>query len=332
LSTNKYLCDNFLAQFLPSLNAIHLRELHLSSVGLRSSSSKVIVAYLSSSRCRLHVLKCNDNSLGFRGIKPILSAIHNSNYTLKSVELQDNQLQGKETSPEAFSDEEGLGSQSVPFTRNDVHTWRSYVTLLKKDLLRNSHLEREVHKQAVILLHYARSLLLVSRCRQESVDRKILPQPNQNNRMAACSSSQFKSLPLELQHHILSFFAPSLSSSQRVRVIDYATSAKTLPSLFPFLSTISHSSMHADGGNEMICIPDPPNNGHALRESIRSIKTNRNITLCSAHYCMGTSNSLLCRREKERIEFLETVGCNSFELDSGESTRSARELFTLLLV
>lgn len=331
MSANKYLCDNFFAQFLSSLNAIHLRELHLSSVGLTSSSSKAIVAYLSSSQCRLHVLKCNGNSLGFRGIKPIICAIHNSNYTLKSVGLHDNQLQGKGTSPEVLSDEEGSGSQSVAFTRDDVHTWRSYVTLLKKDLLRNSHLEREVHKQAFILLHYARSLLLVSRCRQEFVDRKTLPQPHQNSRMSACSSFQFKSLPPELQHHVLSFFAPSLSSSQRVRVIDYATSAKTLPLLFPFLSTISHSSMHADGGNEMICIPDPSNNGYTL-ESIRSIKTNRNVTLCSAHYCMGTSSSLLCRREKERIEFLETVGCNSFELNPGEGTRSARELFTLLLV
>lgn len=306
MSANKYLCDTFFTQFLPSLNAIHLRELHLSSVGLTSSSSKIIATYLSSSQCKLHVLECNGNSLGLRGIKSITCAIHNSNYTLKSVGLHDNQLQSRETSSETSSDEEGSGRQSVSHTRNDVHTWRSYVTLLKKDLLRNSHLEREVHKQAVILLHYASSLLLVSRCRQELVDRKTLPQPHQNNRMAACSFSQFKSLPLELQHHILSFFAPSLSSSQRVRVIGYAASAKT-------------------------CIPDPSDNGYALRESIWSIKMNRNIMSCSAHYCMGTSNALLCRREKERIEFLETVGCNSFELDPGESTCSAREIFTLSL-
>jgi hypothetical protein len=347
VTTNKYLSDKFLANFLPSLDAPHLHELQLSAIGLTSSSGKIIASYLSSPRCRLHVLKCNGNSLGLRGIKPVIRAIQSHDYTLRSIELYANRLQDEETdsSGGASSDGEADDQKISSLTGNDILTWMSCEALVKKILLRNNHLKREVNKQSIILLRYARPLLLQSQRRKGPVDTNGPPQttlalpyiPWGYDMGLGCHKwfppFRFRSLPLELQHHTLSFLAPSLSSSQRIRVIDYATSTKTLPSLLPPLSTLSRS-VHFGSGDGVSYVPDPSSIEYALGGTIWSLKPSHKpfITSGMADSCIGSSNSLLCKRENERIRFLEVVGCDSFELDPGESARSAREILTLSLI
>ncbi|KAF5363501.1 hypothetical protein D9756_000347 [Leucocoprinus leucothites] len=343
VTTNKHLSDGFIANFLPLLDAPRLHELQLSAIGLTSSSGKLIASYLSSPRCRLHVLKCNGNSLGLRGIKPIVRAIQSQNYTLRSIELYANQLQDEESDSESqTSSDEGQGDQRIGLTRNDIQTWKSCESLVKNILLRNTHLKREVNKQATTLLRYARPLLLQGQRRQgprdnRSPPRSPLQQPYRPRGYNFDFSGfyppfRFRSLPLELQHHILSFLAPSLSSSQRIRICDYATSIKTLPPLLPPFSTLART-MHVRNGDGIACIPDPSSIEYALGGTIWPVKRYRDpfSPICSADRCMGSSNSLLCRGEKERIEFLEVVGCDTFELESREGARSTRELFTLSL-
>ncbi|KXN89553.1 hypothetical protein AN958_05420 [Leucoagaricus sp. SymC.cos] len=323
LTTNKYLSDPFIANFLPALDAPHLHELQLSAIGLTSHSGKVIAAYLSSPRCRLQVLRCNGNSLGLRGIKPIVRAIERQNYSLRNIEFYANQLQNEETdSGSTSTSEEEEGNRKITLKRNDIQTWKGCEALVKTILLRNTHLKREVNKQSVILLRYARPLLLLGQRRQN------LPENTATERQ-----TQLQSLPLELQHHILYFLAPSLSSSQRTRVFDYATSVKTLPQLLPSLYTLSRS-VHVGSGNGMTCILDPSSIEFAPGETIWPVKSNHNPfkPACSVGRCMGSLNSLLCGREKERIKFLEVVGCDVFDLEPGEGARSSRELYTLSLI
>ncbi|KAJ3575821.1 hypothetical protein NP233_g830 [Leucocoprinus birnbaumii] len=320
VTTNKHLSDSFLAHFLPSLDSPYLHELQLSAIGLTSSSGKLISAYLSSPRCRLHVLKCNGNSLGLQGIKPILRVMQSRNYTLRSIELFANQLQDEETESESEdSSDENTSGRTIVLTKNDIQTWKDCEALVKKILLRNTHLKREVNKQAVILLHYARPLLLEAKRRRGPVDPRVSSQPPlqlpyepwgyDSGFSRFYPPFQFRSLPLELQHHILSFLSPSLSSSQRIRVLGYATAAKTLPSLLPPLSTVSRS-VHVGNGHGTACIPDPSSIEYALGGTIWPVKSHRSTfdPICTPDRCMGSSNSLLCRREKERIEFLENVG------------------------
>ncbi|KAF5349951.1 hypothetical protein D9756_009249 [Leucocoprinus leucothites] len=339
---NKRLSDGFITNFLPSLDTPRLRELRLSAIGLTSSSGKLIASYLSSPRCRLHVLQCNDNSLGLRGIKPIVRAIRSQNYTLRSIELYTNQLQDEETASDSqTSSDEGQGNERIGLTRNNIQTWRRCESLLKQILLRNILLKREINKQATTLLSYARPLLLRG-CRQGLIDNRApvqlpLQSPNASRGhnvgfLTVYQSFRFKSLPLELQHYVLSFLAPSLSSLQCIRVIDYATSANTLPSFLRLFSTLSRK-MHIRSGDHIARIPDPSGIESALGGIIWPAEQHRDpiSSTCSTNRCMGSSGSLVCRHEKERMEFLEVVGCDTFELEPGEGTGSTREVFTLSL-
>lgn len=322
MSSNYHLSDTFLAHFLSELDAPHLRELHCSGIGLTPISGNTIAAYLSSPRCRLQVFKCNGNFLGLRAIKSIIRAIRKCNYSLRSVEFYANRLESGETdSTNDDSDEDS--------TKENMRTWADCEALLKDILLRNIHLKREVNKQSVALLRCARPLLLHSKRRLAPAVSDAPPQDyTPTYSFERSPPFAFRKLPLELQHHILSFFAPSLSSSQRIHIFNYASSTDTLPLLLPPLSTLTRSVRPGSA-----CIPDPASIEYALGGTVWALKADHNplYPKCTVDRCMGSSNSLLCRREKERLQFLENVGCDTYELEPGEAARSAREIYTLSL-
>jgi hypothetical protein len=269
LTTNRALSDAFVAVFIPSLNCSSLREMHLSAIDMTHRSARHLVSYISSQRCRLHTLKCNGNSLGYKGVKAIIRAIESSNYSLTHVELYSNQLAERQVS---LSDT-GSDSDSDP---NPTHldAWKEAESQIQHILSRNRRLKRETEKQAFGLLRYSRSLLLPS----------------------TSAYSPFKALPTELQHYILSFLAPTLSPSQRIAVLTYGSDVNTLPKLLPNIWSLN------SGG----CVPDPLSLGFSQFGMTNG---------CSRGKCMGSGNSLVCRREQERQSWLETMGCAAY--DSG---------------
>lgn len=341
LNTNRYLSDAFLADFLSALDAPHLRELQISAIGLTSLSGTTVANYLSSPRCHLHLLKCNGNSLGLRAIRSIVRAIGRNNYRLRSIELYANQLQDDRTESPSGSDASGGEGEDQRTDRtHPLRSWKDCEPVLRNLLFRNTHLKREVSKQSITLLRYARPLLLQSKLRRATTEGDV---PLQTHSPPSFTSRQedsdcvppfpFRCLPLELQHYTLSFFAPSLSSSQRIRIFNYASSADTLPQLLPPLSTLTRSVRFGPAGG-IGCIPDPSSIEYALGGTVWPIQRNQDPfhPTCTMDRCMGSSNSLLCRREKERLQFLEAVGCDTYELEPGEKARAARELYTLSLI
>lgn len=92
LTSNQLMSDAFIEEFLPALTSIHLRELHLSAMNITSHSLPYIKEYISSSRCKLNVLKCNGNSLGLHAVHSIIQAAGLYNYSLITLELHSNHL------------------------------------------------------------------------------------------------------------------------------------------------------------------------------------------------------------------------------------------------
>lgn len=97
-------------------------------------------------------------------------------------------------------------------------------------------------------------------------------------------------LPLEIKQHILTFLAPHLSTAQCLRIFDYASSPATLPLL-------STSSSHS-------CLPDPS----AVPFGLSAAPPRRP---CEGGVCMGAGNSLSCRREVLRADWLLKVCCDA---------------------
>jgi hypothetical protein len=159
LATNRTLSDQFVEHFLPALDSPHFREIHLSAMDLTSRSTPYIVSFISYSRCSLHTLKCNGNSLGFRSVMSIIRALERCNFRLFKVELYSNQL----------ADGHVIGSNSDVDDGDDVmsaksNIWKDSERKLKQLLLRNDYLKKVTETDAVRLLSYSRVLLFRPRC------------------------------------------------------------------------------------------------------------------------------------------------------------------------
>lgn len=319
LSTNRNLSHRFMESFFPMLKSHHLGELHISAIGITSTSVRRLNAYLSSPhRCHLHTLKCNGNGLGFRAVKSIIRTLERSNYSLQVLELYSNNLADEDTVDE---DED---EQSGPIS------WKESETALKQILARNTYLKRETEKQALGLIRYARTLLL--HC---TIDPEPLPTitptlepcsdvcaciPSAKGRLSATpprsvpeSTLAFDSLPIELQLYILSFLAPILSPAQRIRIYRYASNPLTLPRLLPCLPSTNARS--ASGSS--VCVPDPSSLDFGEGGNVWSFGGVSSGGGCASGQCMGSRNSVVCHRDKERKVWLAEVGCKFYEPDNG---------------
>ncbi|GJE85313.1 RNI-like protein [Phanerochaete sordida] len=142
---------------------------------------------------------------------------------------------------------------------------------------RNNILINTVSKEARTLLRASRILLLRG------------SRPRENIQASTNASARgYPELPLELKQDILAFLAPHLSTPQCLRIFDFASSPTTLP----FLSV---SSAHG-------CLPDPSAVPFGLSVAPQ--------TPCAGGVCMGAGNSLSCRRETLRADWLLKVGCD----------------------
>ncbi|TFK49021.1 RNI-like protein [Heliocybe sulcata] len=217
LASNTLLSDPFISQFLPTLDARKLRELHLSMMDMTSLSTDPLIHFLSSHRCRLRTLKLNGNNLGTRSVTRIIRAVTMYNYNMTRLEMSANySFDPDENELDSFAERPAMEKE------------------LKRAMDRNEFLARMRQKDALFLLATSRRLLLRSR-RSESDTATAQPSPNPK-------AFPFQSLPTELQLHILSRATPRLSNAQRLRVFAYAADPSTLP---------------PSGVSQFTCIPDP---------------------------------------------------------------------------
>lgn len=228
LSSNRSLSDAFVEVFLPALNAPSLRALYLSAMNLTPLSCPYILDFLTDPhRCHLHTLKCNGNTLGLQAVRSIIGAVARKNYALVTVELYANHLASDSLSDTLSSDHDSNGEDTEVDKATSLNlAWIACQHRMNLVLTRNALLKGYVEGESLQLLRYARILLLHTQC-----IKRLLPAPQMPNNV----SPSFTSLPIEIQHHILSFLAPHLSAGQLIRIIGYASSANTLPCLLPRL-------------------------------------------------------------------------------------------------
>jgi len=241
------------------------------------------------------------NRFGRYCTRTIIRALHDSNFTLTDISVLS--ADNRTTTHFSFVDDpENSDEDSLNFLQ--------YMALIRDETQiiteRNKLLKRRTSEEAIALLVYARALLLHSIAHQypDPIARWTnlapLPPPPMTNYHSDLPSGPlfpFAALPLELQHHILSFLAPHLSRAQHISVFKFASSVDTLPPL--------HSKPRTQSG----CIPDPTT---LLPFAPTSSKSN----YCSSGKCMGAGGSVFCHRYDERNRWLEQVGCNRFELDN----------------
>ncbi|RPD63163.1 RNI-like protein [Lentinus tigrinus ALCF2SS1-6] len=336
LTTNPGLTDTFVAHFFPLLDAPTFHEIHLSVAGLTHESAPHIVEYITSPRCQLHTLKANGNQLRIRAVRSIIRAARRANYSLLRLELFATGLNDpQDKSDVSSSDDEGEAKGST-------RSWTDSETELKRILTRNSTLKHLVEKDALALLRYSRALLLRPKHRDSGFPHHSVLSPCSESCVCAASTtplissigqpialslssstqhSPWAMLPMELQLHILSFLAPILSRAQRIRIFTYASSPSTLPALLPCLST--------SGG----CIPDPASPQFGLGTPAAGplgiglgggVMLRKRATSggamggCANGKCMGAGNSVMCRREADRAQWLTSVRCSAFELEEEE--------------
>ena len=307
LNTNHGLGDIFIEHFLPHLHAPRLRELHISTIGLTPHSVPHIAAFIRSpERCRMTTLKCNGNSLGLRGVKSIIRAIEQANYSLLSVEFWANQLSGNSSSDERDTTHSSDEEEDGPMDETSVEAWKVCQARLARICARNDYLRRETRGQALELLRYSRVLLLRSLLRAKD-EAPSAPQPK--GASTSWHGFAFTTLPTELQLSILSLLAPSLSSSQRSRIFGYAADASTLPPLgLPSLRPREASSA---------CLPDPSRPGAIPGlggiGSVWEVNGLKKDAHCSGVRCIGVSNAASCNKDKERQRWLDAIGCCVYE-------------------
>ncbi|KAH8113791.1 RNI-like protein [Phellopilus nigrolimitatus] len=353
LTTNQSLSSSsFLTTFVSSLDSSTLRELQISALGLTAKSAPALTEFLASPRARaLEKLNCNGNTLGLKAVRKLIVKLKKRNFTLLKLEVHANHLRNSDSDSDVS---EGTDDDSEVDRKA---SWNVCELELKELLLRNELLQRKVQSEALALLSYARTLLLrptrsthtLSDTYPRTLERtqsnpiNSVPHSKPTSVLSRTSTFPFHALPLELQHYILSFFAPTLSAAQRVRVLSFASSSATLR---PALPSIKRARTHD------ACIPDPASlpfgmlgvgalgastggGGMGLNMGSMDMGMGSGIgmgiksTGCSGGRCMGSGGSVLCHRVEARTHWLAETGCTRFETD-GRGEREVLQLLRLL--
>jgi hypothetical protein len=223
--TSNDLGDSFASTFFPALDTPHLKELHVSATDISPTSLRPILDFISSRhRCYLQTFKCNGNSLGLNGVVRIVRTIERANWTLANVELYANNLEGANNDSDDTDDTLDEGQDSA--SDMGIRSFQDLEPRLVQVLRRNSYLKKETEREALLLLKYSRPLLMHS-----SSPPSESTASDSSGFERDPSTFPFRSLPIELQHSILTFLAPTLSTAQRIKIFDHASSPHTLPLL-----------------------------------------------------------------------------------------------------
>ena len=244
-----------------------------------------------------------------RGARAIVRAIHHHNFTLGKLELYANGLadaDADESGETSASDDESTGSGRA--------LWQDSEKELARVLQRNRLLREVTEREALNLLRYARAVLLKPRNPTAlAASRALVPLVTVSGESFPVLPFRFTSLPVELQLHILSFLAPTLSTAQRIRIYAYASSAETLPPLLPTL---------ASRGN----LPDPstlpfggvPMGMGMLLRKRKGFASNDGVVTGSKYTAPGGG-----RKTEERARWLTMMRCDAFELEEDGSFSEA---------
>ena len=288
--------DSFAIAFFSELESKFLDELHVSALGLSLKSAPGIAAYLASECCHLHTFKANGNFLRFKGVTRIVAAVESHNFGLTWLELHSNQLVDSETNSDGEVDDEAPPLNFDAWTKIEAST--------RNVIQRNINLKRVVRKEALDLLRYSRPILTASASSVQPKDDELR------------AFQDTRALPTELQHHILSYFAPTLSHRQRTRIFTYASFTSTLPSLLPDLRV----------GMPQDCLHDPTGLHTRNHTLWRLDGTGVRESECSKGNCKG---GVSCRRQREQDAWLKALGCLLFDPGDDISDVGAMSVFPI---
>lgn len=275
--------------------------------------------------------------MGYRGVKSIIGAMER-NWSLEKVNMFGNNSSDEIEAAEYTEDRTDYDRlikkvETGFFTSQDeimTLAWGSGCGMspleskLKIIIGRNILYKQQVKKQALDLLRYSRLMLLKSASLPASTSQTTSPCSNDcecipSSKLPFVSPPEiypsvlsFTFLPIELQLAILSETTPLLSSTQRIRIFEYAADKATLPKLRPCLPSRETSS----SSNLKNCIVDPTNLGFNSKSG-KKVGKLRSRDEAQRNPCAGEncfeSDSVVCRRQMERNEWLELVGCDVYD-------------------
>ncbi|KJA16063.1 hypothetical protein HYPSUDRAFT_58460 [Hypholoma sublateritium FD-334 SS-4] len=320
---------------LPNLPS--LRLLHLSMTNITPVDALALAAYISDERCQLAELHANANTMGYAGARAVVCAVSRC-WTMERVDLYSNATedpavdaaddgQDQDYSRLALHEVVSLHNAIGAYAPGSGCSWTGLQTKLKYHLAQHTCLKHAAASEARQLLKYARIMLRNARpapapTREVCADCECTAAAASPSPLTSAEGSQahtpvassFSALPTELQLHILSALAPTLSSAQHLRVIAYASDTRTLPALRLCLPL---APLSRGGG----CVADPGALGYAATatrglsdragKKVGSLRR-RGTHACASGSCMGRG-SVVCQRETARDEWLTRVGCDRYD-------------------
>ena len=296
--------------------------------GLNQTDADAIAAYIG--QCRLTNFNASSNNIGSRGLKKILKAMKRC-WTLTGVDMYANGIGDTSDDDEESSDDSG-DEEDNPRHPSQLEggVWRRlrFANSLKRILLRNLYLKHTVRDQAFELLRSSRLLLLNRRSANDrshsELDLLVELVAKEEPHHSLCSIHQhnceclptfhhsysrspspvvndpdtsnlhfpFTRLPIEIQLMVLSELAPILSSSQQVRIFEYAIDKTTLPDL----------SLHL-----------PSSNGRGVK-TIRTVYGGRpGPDIFGSKPTQGSGAVSENKRDQERQRWLDLVACDAYD-------------------
>lgn len=165
LTNNPNLHASSVIYLFEQLNAKHLTELHLSTCNLEVEVAPAIAAYLRSPRSRnLESLELNGNRLGLVGVREIVDAVENDNFTIKHLGLFANDPVRRTRLNEDESEEQAAIEAEDERTEEEKHNEEAGIHYQVHDRLpplleRNRTLTRRVRRAALRCLPVATIVL-----------------------------------------------------------------------------------------------------------------------------------------------------------------------------
>jgi hypothetical protein len=237
--------------------------------GLNQTDADAIAAYIA--QCRLTNFNASSNNIGYRGLKKILKAMKRcwtlEGVEMYANGIGDTSDHDEESGDDSDEEENTRYPSQL---EGGVWRRLHFATSLKRILSRNLYLKHTIRDQAFELLRSSRLLLLNQRSANDrshsELDLLVELVAKEEPHHSLCSIHQynceclptfhrsysrvpspvsikdldtsnshshfpFTHLPIEIQLMVLSELAPMLSSSQQVRIFEYAIDKTTLPDL-----------------------------------------------------------------------------------------------------
>lgn len=331
--SNNPLSPSFKKELFGSLLscAPNLLELRLDVSRLTLSDAEALAAYISDSRCQLSKFTANANSMGYAGVKRIVLACQQS-YSLEHVEMYANGGDNPWQDVEQAEDDGELQDPSQPAMpvegEGDGGTmdvvggsgcgWKLGEPHLRRILIRNTFLKRQVQQEALTILRYARIMLPSNHSRAQTNFAPFVsdkPSPTDQGDPRTSSLTRFQSLPTEIQLAIFSFLGPHLSPAQFLNVVEFATDRGKLPRLFVFPPFSRRTSENGTRSENTAKTPGPKS-GSLVRGSrgpggITIAHKGKALPLQEPSF--SSHPPAFQERVEERLRWFQLMGCECYD-------------------